>query len=382
MTIVGIFLNNEIRTGGHRRYLELLEDLAGRGNTVFLILNEDLEYEANKAITLRVKAKYTRRGLPPASGIFAQAIADSVGNIRAVVPQADWILIHGETHLKAGMTCSALLGGRLLFGHRSNAVRELLNSRMEGNATFADSIRSRLELIRYRAYERSIAKSADAIVFQSEYDRDDFLSRTTVRGSVHVIGGNIGEPRFKRDHANANTSQSLSSVLFIGTYGSRKGLRYLLEAAGILASRGIFLRFVIVGPGEQKERFIRQAEGMGLSEAFEFHGRVPDPFPYLSSADLLVVPSVFDSYPDTILEALHAGTPVIASSVGGIPEMLFHEALLFPPMDAAALADRIGLIAKDPGQYAKIKSLCASRATSFHFDWAERWELAMSNSEV
>jgi glycosyltransferase involved in cell wall biosynthesis len=86
------------------------------------------------------------------------------------------------------------------------------------------------------------------------------------------------------------------------------------------------------------------------------------------------VPSLFDSYPNTVLEALHVGIPVIGSRVGGIPDQLVHDELLFPPMDAEAIASRIERCVREPGYYARLRELCAERRESFLFDWPGAWE--------
>ena len=121
-------------------------------------------------------------------------------------------------------------------------------------------------------------------------------------------------------------------------------------------------------------------ERLGLNGLVHFQGRVSDPFPYYEAADLLVVPSLYDSYPDTVLEALHTGIPVIASRVGGIPDQLVHEELLFPSRNAAALADKIEEIVRSSEKYMRLRELCSKRRGAFIFDWAEAWEKAMEDN--
>jgi glycosyltransferase involved in cell wall biosynthesis len=235
---------------------------------------------------------------------------------------------------------------------------------------------------KYRRYERSIARSADLAIFQSAYDRDDFSSRAPLReGQAAVVNGNIGEPRFPRALEGTNRSESLRKVAFVGTYGPRKGSRYLVEAIALLAERGLGgLRFELVGPGDDRAERERYLAERGLAGMATMRGRVPDPFAVMAGADLVVVPSLFDSFPDTVLEALHVGTPVIGSRVGGIPEALVHDELLFPPMDAAAIADRIERCAREPGFYAGLRELCARRREAFRFDWAGAWQDAMARA--
>ncbi len=375
--ILGLFLNSELRTGGHRRYLELMEDLAARGNQVTVVLNERLAYEARSFTALRVRAPYVRRGFPPASLIFKAALRSRLRDLAMLQPQ--WILIHGETHLPAAAYVKRALGCKLLFGIRSNVVRWSAIAMKESLKRPLAFLSALKEQLIYRGYECLAARAADALVFQSGYDRDDFLSRVKATvGRPLVIGGNIGGPRFDPAYAGVNTSYSLAKLLFVGTLGERKGLRYLIEALGILSSRGINgLELDVLGPGEGRERYQSLADSLGFTGSIRFHGRVADPFPFYRDADLLVVPSLFDSYPDTVLEALHVGTPAIATRTGGIPDQLAYDELLVPIRDAKALADVLEAPARDKAAYACLRRLCASRRAAFDFDWAAAWEAAL-----
>ena len=379
MTIVGIFLNNQVRTGGHRRYLELLEGLAERGNRVVAALNAELDYEARHFEAIRVPVRYRRGQAYPIALAFKAAARRSLEAVRAAAPEADFVLVHGETHLPAAAFLKRRLGCRLCFGHRSNAVREAEISFKEHRGRPAAQAAALLEGWKYRLHERSAARAADLLAFQSGYDRDDVASRVpSILDKSVVIGGNVGAPRFRPENEGINRSEALRSIVFVGTLGTRKGLRYLLEALAILKGRGLEPpRLEVLGSGDALPEHRAFLESRGLADRVEFRGRVPDPFPYLAAADLMVVPSIFDSYPDTVLEALHAGLPVIASAVGGIPDMLGSPELLFPPQDAAEIADRIEACVRDDARYRSLRALCAERLRLFHFDWYEAWEKAM-----
>lgn len=235
------------------------------------------------------------------------------------------------------------------------------------------------EHLTYRIYEKIAAKNADVLAFQSSYDRNDFVARAPKGESKTVIiGGNIGEPRFKEEHRDINASTSLKKLLFVGTLGNRKGLHYLLEALSLLKARGVEVpELDVLARAGDLAKHQAYIERLGLTGMIHFQGRVSDPFPYYEAADLLVVPSLFDSYPDTVLEALHTGIPVIASRVGGIPDQLVYDELLFPPRNTAVLADRIEEISRDSEKYLRLRKLCSKRREVFLFDWAEAWEQAM-----
>jgi glycosyltransferase involved in cell wall biosynthesis len=103
-----------------------------------------------------------------------------------------------------------------------------------------------------------------------------------------------------------------------------------------------------------------------------------DPFPYLAECDLMVYPTLYDAYPDTVLEALHTGCPVIAASAGGLPDLLQHQELLFKSGDCNEIAGKIERCITENSFYQKIRLLCAERAEAHRFDWAGRFETAMS----
>ena len=376
MNIFGVFLVSEIRTGGHTRYLELMEGLARRGNRVVVLMNTLLSYrpQAFEAVTNPVR--YRRHGIPPASWVFRSEAKKRVSVMKERCARVDCVLVFGETHLAAGASLSKAFGAPLVYGQRSNTVRETLTYLSQEGVRAAHRSLLRIKLLKFRFDERRIARAAGLIVFQSTYDRDDFLSRTpAVSSRTAVVRGDISGPRFKARYAGANKSASLRSVAFIGTLGKRKGVDYLIDAIDILSRRGVKeLQFDIFGPGDRREELAQSVKDRGLAERVVISGRVPDPFTVLVSADLLVVPSLFDSYPNTVLEALHVGTPVIGSRVGGIPDQLQYDELLFPPMDARAIADRIERCVREPTFYARLRELCAQRRAVFQFDWAEAWE--------
>ena len=106
----------------------------------------------------------------------------------------------------------------------------------------------------------------------------------------------------------------------------------------------------VIGPGDSMEYWRDWVRQNDLEDRVTLHGRVIDPFPYISGSDLMVVPSDFDSYPDTVLESLHAGTPVIGSAAGGIPDMLEYPELIFNVQSPAEIADKIEALVSDPNR--------------------------------
>mgnify|MGYP001462568808 CR=1 FL=1 len=380
LNIVGLYLYKEIRTGGHRRYLELMEGLAQKGHNVKILINKDFVFPFQFAQPIPLSVKYKQGQNFPVSLVFKNVLFKNKKTITTNCLSTDWILIFSETNLFAAHYLKKILQAKILYGHRSNTVQEALQYIQENKGKPLKQFKFYLDYFKYLAYEHKINHYSDAIVFQSNFDKNDFISRnsTAIKKSF-VIGGHIGLPRYKSEYYNINTSNEVKNLLFLGTTGPRKGLKYLLEALVILKNKGIQnISLHVIGPGNI-EPHVSFLKDNNLLNSVTFYGRVDNPFSFMKDNDLMIIPSLFDSYPDTVLESLHAGIPVIASSVGGIPEMLQYPELLFPPADSYAIADTIYKIVTDNEYYRYIRRLCAQRLPFFHFDWELKWEEVMKS---
>lgn len=386
MTILGLFLNNQLRTGGNRRYLELMEGLAARGNRVFVLMNARLEYSPVHFTKINLSINYKRKGFPPASFLFRKAVAENLGMIKERIAETKpepvkWIHIHGDMHLKAAVYLKKQLGAKLFFAFRCNDITRARILRKNTPARFREvpgTVKSLLYELVNRSRERTVAREAALVTFQNIPDREDFLVRTgTELSRTVVIPGNIGLPRCTPEWKNRNISCSVRTLLYVGLLNLSKGLNHLIEALSLLSARGHGeLRLIVLGRLENKAPIDALVSRLGLTERVGFEG-FQNPFPYLAKADLLVYPSLYDAFPDTLLEALHVGCPVLASAVGGIPDILKEKELLFASGDVAELADRIERSVQDAVYYRRLRELCEKRAEVFIFDWYERFEKAM-----
>jgi len=139
-------------------------------------------------------------------------------------------------------------------------------------------------------------------------------------------------------------TQDQPIACFVGNMVEEKGPDVLVDA---IAGRGDALRelrVIFIGDGELTEKLKRRVAQFGLSARVRFMGRqAPDKIPmWISAADMLCLPSRREGCPNVVLEALAAGRPVIASRVGGVPELLNNQnGIMVPAGDPSALA--IGL---------------------------------------
>lgn len=164
------------------------------------------------------------------------------------------------------------------------------------------------------------------------------LHRYVVRGvSCHI-----------RDELGIGTEQPV-----IGTVGNLfavKGQIYLLKACKIVA--GVFPNFVLLvaGAGEQLGFLEKEATTLGIAENVRFLGFRDDVPSILETVDVFVLPSLSEGLPLAMLEALALQKPVVATNVGGIPEVIEEGAIgyLVPPKNSEALADKILHLLRHP----------------------------------
>ena len=143
------------------------------------------------------------------------------------------------------------------------------------------------------------------------------------------------------------------TVLFVGVICRRKGLFELARAARALRERGVRdWNLIVVGgqgptPQTEYDEIVAEFATAGLTESLvgpEYGDQIKS---RLGQADIFVLPSLSEARPRSILEAMLAELPVVASDVGGIPTVVEHEAsgLLVPPSDPSALADALDRLA-------------------------------------
>ena len=137
----------------------------------------------------------------------------------------------------------------------------------------------------------------------------------------------------------------------IANFYPTKGLKYLLEALASLKDPS--LQLAIAGQGPLEYGLRNLAEKLNIKDQVFFLGERSDVPKLIRQFDLFVLPSLKEGFPYVVLEAMAAGRPIVSTNVGGIPEMLTDEAILVPPADSRALAEKIKSVLNDPGSLEK-----------------------------
>lgn len=208
-----------------------------------------------------------------------------------------------------------------------------------GFATFYDAECGPLR----RAFVRFFLDRASCIVVVSER-WCAWMHRATGNPNVVTIANPVALPP-------ASAARETATVAFVGRCSREKGVPELLDAAAILMKRFPAMRLELAGDGSPGEVEARAAS-LGIAERVTLHGwigpRRRDEM--LARATVFVLPSHAEGLPVSLLEAMAAGCPVIASDVGGIPDVISDgfNGLLVPAGDAKALARAIDKLLSDP----------------------------------
>ena len=197
----------------------------------------------------------------------------------------------------------------------------------------------------YLALERALLRRTDLFLFESAYGREVFRAKVGDPGAAaRVVHNGVTEAEFT---PIAPDSQA-TDLVFIGELRALKGIDVLLEAMALLAQGGRRVTATIVGDGPDRAALQAQAAALGLAAQVRFVGAKPARAGF-ALGRLLVVPSRAESLPYIVLEAAAAAVALIATRVGGIPEIFGPDAAdLVAPGDPAALADAIRTALRNP----------------------------------
>ena len=308
----------------------------------------------------------------------------------AAALQAD-VRLRGAAYLAAPLALAASyravrrvaaqVGATLLHGHWIIPSGAVVAAAGRGLPTVVSLHGSDVYVAERHAFARVAARAAlrrlDWLTACSDDLRDRAIALGADAARATTIPYGVDAKRFRPDAAlRAEGRRAMGAgpddlVLFTaGRFVRKKGFEYLIDAAARLAPRWPTLRLVIGGGGDLEAELRARAAHHGIGDRVGFPGVLAQDAvaAHLAGADVAVVPSVHDDagnvdgLPNTVMEALASGTPVVATRVGGIPSVIEHgrTGWLVPERDASALEAALARLLADPEARAGLAS--AARA--------------------
>lgn len=185
-----------------------------------------------------------------------------------------------------------------------------------------------------KALERFVLRRVDAVHLLSESLAEVYEGRGVPRTRMTVISQGCDVELFSPTGTGGLADPPV--LLYVGRLARRKGVDVFLCAVREARNRGYPFRGLVVGEGPMRSALISRSRDMGLADAVEFAGELPhDRLPALMrEATALVLPSRTEGLPNVVLEALACETPVIASDVGAVPELLASGGGCTVPVDS------------------------------------------------
>ena len=183
--------------------------------------------------------------------------------------------------------------------------------------------------------ERSLEYMTDRLIFVSQYEQNAYSQKV---GAPRCPSSLIYNGLLDSEFNAVDEHDDASDFLYIGMMRDLKGPDLFINAFAALAAKSDRkLCAHMVGDGPDKEKYLRQVADLDIGDAITFHNAMPARKAF-ALAKTVVVPSRAESMPYIVLEAIAAQKPIIASRVGGIPEIFADEPeLMVEPGDAKAL---------------------------------------------
>jgi glycosyltransferase involved in cell wall biosynthesis len=217
---------------------------------------------------------------------------------------------------------------------------------------------------------KTIIKNANSVIaltedmkraMQAIYNRD-----------ITIVPNGIDLKEYISELPVQNVGGPIKRILFVGRLHPVKGTRYLLGAMSIVRRDMPEAKLVLVGDGGEREHLENLTDDLKIRECVEFIGRVPheNVQNYMNQSDVFVLPSLSEGFPVTILEAMACGLPVVATRVGGIPDIVEDgiNGYLVDAMDQEMIAEALLKLLKDEELWEEVSNNNREKSKKYRWD--------------
>ena len=232
----------------------------------------------------------------------------------------------------------------------------------------------------YEYLQRRSMRRADAVVIVSPAQLEVLAGAGIPRARIHTVPNAWAGGRTAIERNDARRRLGIEPTTrpvlgWVGRLTPEKGPDVFLRAAALL--RDVDPLAVFVGAGRRRAALEALAGQLGVSDQVRWTGRIDGAGALLGAFDLFVMSSRTEGTPIILFEAIDAGVPVVATAVGGIPNVIGpDEGILAKPEDPAALADAVRMALRDPAA-SRRRATAARARVARHFgleSWLDRYD--------
>ena len=220
-----------------------------------------------------------------------------------------------------------------------------------------------------RMASKTILKNADAVLALTEDMKQRMLE--ICNRDISVVPNGIGLERFNITSGEKKKGNS-KTIIFVGRLHPVKGVSYLIEAMAIVHRKMPDAKLILVGDGIERSKLEELVEKLDLNGCIQFAGQVQqERIPtIMQQADLFALPSLSESFGIVNLEAMAASLPIVATNVGGIPDIVEEgmNGYLVNAKRPAEVADRILMLLRNDKLREEISANNREKAKLFAWD--------------
>lgn len=343
-------------TGAHRRFLELVKEFS-KTSKVILISGDISQSELNENITWHKIENPKIKFLPyHLSGMLH--ISRQLHKLKK--------------NLKYDIAVS--FSPMITICYKKAGIKNIVTLFREDVVGYQKSVyASKFRIWYFGRQERKAVKASQKVIVQCKSDRDNLISRNKkyykdIESKVYVQINNANASWMKTELIFKQKNNDAVKVLFIGNFSDkRKGHQLLLPASARLLDEGVKFELLIAGDGSELEWY-QSKYSKYLS--IKFLGRVNEMEKYLSQSDFMIVPSLIDSCPNTVLEGLNAGIAVYGAKTGGIPDLLVNDEYMFEPTEEGIYSFLKNVLQNE--RFVTDSATQSERKKSLTFDWGKQ----------
>lgn len=297
---------------------------------------------------------------------FVKALND-MGYASRVIPVAKRPVSEGRDYFRV-LRCLSILHGILSkekfdIVHTHGYFADIIGSvtshlhNIPHIATCHGFISNDINLKIYSMLDKLSLRFCDRIIAVSDQIRMELLGdgirESNIITIANAVENSLGEDEIAALRIEKRRQLAISKgeiiIGYVGRLSGEKGIEYLIKAGAILRGKNKSFKICIIGDGKERKELEKVSSKMGLEDFILFTGFLSDVERWYPAFDVFVLPSLTEGTPMALLEAMSHGLPVIASKVGGVPDIVKSgtNGLLVRPGNAPEIADAIYMLYED-----------------------------------